>query len=173
MDNLFLKIGDKEIKLKKSLVKNHFKWLSTLFGIDTNFEEKNKLVYDILDYLPGSCDLEVISILKEINDWVYDREKYNEIVDSFNGREAINFLKYGPSKIENIKKWQCIKCLKITNKIKNEKMQHKLKFFGSNDCAAVCINCGIRWSSYYHPDNDYPIYCKKIEDECKHKWEAM
>ena len=44
MDNLFLKIGDKEIKLQKSLVKNHFKWLATLFGIDTYFEEKKKLI---------------------------------------------------------------------------------------------------------------------------------
>ncbi len=172
MENLFFKIGDKEMKLKKSLVKNHFKWLAKLFGIDTKFEEKKKLVYDILDYLPGTCDLEVISILKEINEWVYDREKYNEIVDSFNGRQAINFLKYGPSKIENIKKWQCIKCLKITNNIKNKKIQHKLKFFGSNDCAAVCINCGIRWTSLSSNHNG-PIYCKKIEDECKHKWEEI
>lgn len=173
MSNLSLNIGEKSIIISKSLVKNHFQWLATLFGIDTKFEEKNKLLYDILDYLPGTCDLEVISILKDINDWIYDRDKYNDVINTFNGRQAINFLKYGPSKIEKIKKWQCVKCLKITHQKNVPYIPHKLKFFGSHDCAAVCVNCGLRWSSYYQPQENLHFYCKKTIDDCVHKWKEI
>lgn len=174
MSKLYFTIGDKEISLTKSLVKTQFKWLSTLFGIDTEFEEKNQLIYDILDYLPQKCDLEVISIIKEVNEWVYNRKKYNEVNNSHNGRQAINFLKYGPSKLENIKKWQCTKCLKISYEKNEEIIKHELQFFGSNDCAAICVNCGIRWSSWYNPVDNNVIYCKKIQKVgCQHNWEEI
>ena len=48
----------------------------------------------------------------------------------------------------------------------------ELNFFGSNDCAAICINCGIRWSSWYNPIDNNVIYCKKIQTtSCQHNWE--
>ena len=174
MKKIKFNVGDKEIKISKSIVKSQFNWLSNLFGINNSFQEKEQLKYDILDYLPNTCDLEVISILSNINEWIYDKKKIEELKFKDSGLEAINFLKYGPSKIENIKKWQCTKCLKLTKyKKKKEKLQHELKFFGSNDCAAVCINCGIRWSSWYHPQEDVAIFCKKINESCKHNWEKI
>ena len=104
MKKIKFNVGDKEIKISKSIVKSQFNWLSNLFGINNSFQEKEQLKYDILDYLPNTCDLEVISILSNINEWIYDKKKIEELKFKDSGLEAINFLKYGPSKIENIKK---------------------------------------------------------------------
>jgi len=172
MSKLFFTIGEKEIEMPKILIVNRFEWLSKLFGIDTDFEEKNKLETDLLYYFPKNCDYGIILLIQDINDWFYDREKFYNILDSFNGRQAMNFLKHGPSKLENIKKWQCTKCLEITYNIKEDYIQHKLNFFGSNDCAAICINCGIRWSSWYNLLENNVVYCKKIQTTtCQHNWE--
>lgn len=173
MSKLTLNIGEKKIKISKTLVKNQFKWLSTLFGIDTDFEEKNKLEYDILDYLPDSCGLEVVLILLNINEWVYDIVKYNNLIKTFEGRQAIQFLKNGPSELDNIKKWKCKICLKITNNTNSKTIKHDLRYFGTADCACVCVNCGMRWSSWFQPESNIPIYCKIINYDCQHEWEEI
>tara|TARA_X000000950_G_C13848604_1_gene633490 strand:+ start:35 stop:553 length:519 start_codon:yes stop_codon:yes gene_type:complete len=172
MDILKFNVGGKKVIIQKSVVKNIFPWLSKLYGIDTRFEEKFELIYDLIEYLPKKADIGIIGIIANINNWIYDNEEYNKIITNTVGLEAINFLKYGPSKLEGIKKWKCKKCLKIVKK-KYENIQHELKFFGTNNCAAVCINCGINWRSWDNEMNDTPFYCKKINDECKHNWEEI
>ena len=169
---LKFRIGNKKISLPKSLIKKMFPWLYKLYGINSYFEEKNELIYDIIEYLPEKADLEIISILSNIDEWIYDRREFTKIVTSENGLEAINFLKYGPSKLEDIKKWQCKKCLKIVKKKHINYTQHKLKFFGSNNCAAVCVNCGLNWRSWYNSNDPSQVFCKNIS-ECKHQWEEI
>lgn len=40
MSKLFFIIGEKEIEMPKILIINQFEWLSKLFGIGNDFEEK-------------------------------------------------------------------------------------------------------------------------------------
>ena len=124
MDILKFNVGGKKVIIQKSVVKNIFPWLSKLYGIDTRFEEKFELIYDLIEYLPKKADIGIIGIIANINNWIYDNEEYNKIITNTVGLEAINFLKYGPSKLEGIKKWKCKKSQNVICPITSNVMCH-------------------------------------------------
>jgi len=160
-----------------------YPWFSSMFGLNGVFERKEKLHFNLLDFLK---EVEMYKIREMIESLDYlqlyycDKTKDIYFGDDKNTikylRQVESFLSNGPGATKGLDvPYQCTKCDKILWNIDTTEnvYEHVLEYLSNT--SKVCIRCGHIFSSIdiktQNLKKNLCIGTTYLDEYCEHEWE--
>ena len=161
-----------------------YKWLASMFGLSDIGTKKEKLSFNLQEYLP---DVEIYIIREMVesldclhyyynNDWPKKITVVNNVTvieyDSEKIRRTECFLSNGPGATKGIDvPYQCTRCkLKELRPDIQDTTVIKHELERVSNTTVLCINCGILFTSLNNDHLQIPIHCSMTGPICRHNW---
>jgi|TARA_B110000093_G_scaffold183302_1_gene233412 hypothetical protein len=170
-----------------------YKWLSSMFGFSNIGEPKEKLLYNLKEYLPEEIEMYIVREMIEALDCLQlyyssnsnsnsnrnnnsNTDKDENAITDFDSnkmRMTEYFLSNGPGATKGLDiPFECTTC--HAQELRPEIIEYTVKkheLEQVSQTTLLCLNCGVLFSTLSNYELQKPIYCYIPLATCRHIWE--